>query len=430
MKRDITQYIAECQECQLATSTHKIPRALLKPIKVDRVLEIVTSDFMGPVKESRAGNINIIVLVDHKSKYSWFRATKDQTAKTTAPIIANIELEFGIFEKLLTDQGKNYESELIAELCHLLDTDKLRTTPFHPIGDGQSEIRNKSLIKMIKTFIDDSHENWDELLPGLEYAYNTSVHAMTGMSPYFIMFGRHPKCPEDLIFNKPEIDFPVSINSYAQQVKENLHKAFQVVKENQDVKTELSQIYYNRNNIACTFEVGETVWVRSFKPAQGACKKFSNKWKGPYEVLNRLDNLVYSLKPLYTKGKKITMHRNNLKRHIKRETATAQHTVVEEPPLVKPKTTNVRSAQPKKRGRPAKQVNVANEDEEDIPPIAQLISKRGRPKKKTKFKIRPAKYDKIKKVIKRLSKHKEPPAGLRRTNPKRKVNKNMNYNEN
>ena len=126
---------------------------------------------------------------------------------------------------------------------------------------------------MIKTFIDDSHENWDELLPGLEYAYNTSVHAMTGKSPYFIMFGRHPKCPEDLIFNKPEIDFPVSINSYAQQVKENLHKAFQVVKENQDVKTELSQIYYNRNNIACTFEVGETVWVRNFKPTQGACKK-------------------------------------------------------------------------------------------------------------------------------------------------------------
>ncbi len=65
---------------------------------------------MGSVNEIRALNINIIVLVDHKLKNSWFRSTKDQTAKTKAPIIANIELEFGIFEKLLTDQGKNYQT--------------------------------------------------------------------------------------------------------------------------------------------------------------------------------------------------------------------------------------------------------------------------------------------------------------------------------
>ena len=59
------------------------------------------------------------------------------------------------------------------------------------------------------------------------------------------------------------------------------------------------------------------------------------------------------MKPLYT-VKKITMHGNNLKRHIKRETATDQHTVVEEPPVVKLKPSKVHSAQPRKRGRPAK----------------------------------------------------------------------------
>ena len=43
---------------------------------------------------------------------------------------------------------------------------------------------------MIKTFVNENHDNWDELLIPLEYAYNTSVNATTGMTPYFLMFGK------------------------------------------------------------------------------------------------------------------------------------------------------------------------------------------------------------------------------------------------
>ena len=92
MKRDIQKFISECEKCQLATHPHRNPKALLKPIKVNRVLEMVTSDFMGPLKRSKKGNINIIVLTDQKSKYAWLRATRDQLATTTAPIIAKVQL--------------------------------------------------------------------------------------------------------------------------------------------------------------------------------------------------------------------------------------------------------------------------------------------------------------------------------------------------
>jgi hypothetical protein len=302
MKRDIQKFISECEKCQLATHPHRNPKALLKPIKVNRVLEMVTSDFMGPLKRSKKGNINIIVLTDQKTKYAWLRATRDQLETTTAPIIAKVQLEFGIFEKLLTDQGRNYESNFIAELCHFLDTYKLHTTPFHAQCDGLSERLNQTVIKMIKTFINDDHSDWDELLPSLEYAYNTAVHATTGMTPYFMMFGRHPKCPEDLILNKPEIDFHVSADSYAFNLKENLKKAFAAIRKTSDMKIDLSQIRYNRDHIACKFEIGDQVLVRQFKVEPGACPKFSNKWRGPYVVLNRKDQLVYSLKPVKAKG--------------------------------------------------------------------------------------------------------------------------------
>ena len=153
---------------------------------MNRILEMVTSDFMGPLKRSRNGNINILVLADQKSKFCWLRATKNQLAITIAKHIAKIELEFGLFEQLLTDQGPNYESTLLAELCELLDTNKVHTSVYHPICDGLSERLNQTVIKMIKTYINDQHSNWDELLPAIAFAYNTATHATTGMTPYFM----------------------------------------------------------------------------------------------------------------------------------------------------------------------------------------------------------------------------------------------------
>jgi hypothetical protein len=116
---------------------------------------------MGPLKRSRNGNINILVLADQKSKFCWLRATRDQLA---------------------TDQGPNYESYLLAKLCELLDTNKLHKSVYHPICDGLSERLNQTVIKMIKTFINDQHSNWDELLPAIAFAYNTATHATTGMT--------------------------------------------------------------------------------------------------------------------------------------------------------------------------------------------------------------------------------------------------------
>jgi hypothetical protein len=273
------------------------------------------------------------------------RATRDQLATTTAKHIAKIELEFGLFEQLLTDQGTNYESHLLAELCELLDTNKLHTSVYHPICDGLSERLNQTVIKMIKTFINDQHSNWDELLPAIEFAYNTATHATTGMTPYFMMFGRNPKCPEDLMFNKPEIDFPVTDNTLVSEMKDNLAKAFDLVQRTSDTKIQMSQIYYNRTNIACKFQIDDLVWARQFKPDDGHCKKFSPKWKGPYTVVQCMDGLVYSLKPLKPKGKRITMHRNNLKKYVQRKSLAKSGSEIimnQDPPIACP--TPVKSA--------------------------------------------------------------------------------------
>ena len=277
MRRDIASFIESCDACQRATGTYRQTRASLQTMSVERALQLVTTDCLGPLKTSKAGNTNISVVADHKTKYAWFRATVNTKAKIICPMLVKIMLEFGLFESILTDQGKNYESELMAEICELLDIRKLRTTAYHPEADGLSERLNRSLIKMVKTYVNDEHDDWDEFLPQLEFAYNTAVHATTGFTPYELMFGRMPKVPLDLILTRPEIDFPVTIDNYAGEIKRNLKKAYEAVTRNVESRMEIARIYYNRASVAADFDIGDKVLVRVHKKEPNPCWKFTNK---------------------------------------------------------------------------------------------------------------------------------------------------------
>jgi hypothetical protein len=336
---------------------------------------------MGPLKRSKAGNINIVVICDQKTKYAWFRATRNQEAIVLAPILVKIQMEFGIFEQILSDQGRNYESHLIAQMSELMDINKKRTTPFHAMGDGLSERQNQSLIKMIKTNINDDHSNWDEILPQLQYAYNVSTHATTGVSPFYMIFGREPKCPLDLMIKKPEVDLPTTNEEYIINLRDNFRKAFEIAAKNTEIKVELSRIQYNRTSFACMFEPGQKVWVRDFKPDPSLCRKFCNAWKGPFTVIQRIDEAIYKLKPDKAKGRTITMHRNNLKSYTPR--IVAELTMDDDKVKITAENKVTKSEKPKRQtDKPMKQIAKASLIEE----VAEPKQMRLRPRTATKAK--------------------------------------------
>ena len=76
--------------------------------------------------------------------------------KQTAPVVTkalweNFLVNYGWPEKILRDQGKNFEGSLVKELCELAGVQKLRTTPYHLETNGQCEHFNQMLINMIGT---------------------------------------------------------------------------------------------------------------------------------------------------------------------------------------------------------------------------------------------------------------------------------------
>ena len=134
---------------------------------------------------------------------------------------------FGVPEQLNSDQGRNFESKVIKNICDLLQIPKTRTSAYHPQSDGLVERFNRTLLNLLSTAVGDAERDRDVHLPLLMFAYRTSVHETNGVTPFEMMFGREVVLPEHLMFN-----LPVSIEQVPQESVEyvdHLKKRFQLV---------------------------------------------------------------------------------------------------------------------------------------------------------------------------------------------------------
>ena len=189
-----------------------------------------------------------MVITDHFSKFVKCFSLRDQKAETIAKKLENFVTTFGIPEKLLSDQGTNFQSTLVKEVLELLDIEQLRTSPYHPQTDGITERFNRTLKTMISAFGNENKDNWDSLLGKLSFAYNSAEHEATKFTPYEVMFGRSPRIPVDLIFKaeessldfvEPEFDF---VTSYVKDLKVNLQNIFDINIKNREFKNRHGEI--------------------------------------------------------------------------------------------------------------------------------------------------------------------------------------------
>ena len=135
MEDDIEEYIKTCPRCLKFKAI--LERAELNIIDVTRPLELVHIDFLTIEAPKKDKDVNILVVTDHFTRYAQAFVTRSQTV----PVVANTLWEkffvhYGFPEKILSDQSRNFESNLIAELCKLVQIKKFRTTPYRPEGNG------------------------------------------------------------------------------------------------------------------------------------------------------------------------------------------------------------------------------------------------------------------------------------------------------
>ena len=116
----------------------------MQPIICTKPMELVHVDYVGmEVKVSTQEKPvvkNVLVVVDHFTRYVQAYVTRNETARTTTWVLYN--KYFSVFrfpQKLMSDQGTGFTSKVIAAMCSLLGIEKIRTTPYHPQSNGSAE---------------------------------------------------------------------------------------------------------------------------------------------------------------------------------------------------------------------------------------------------------------------------------------------------
>ena len=118
-------------------------------------------------------------------------------------LVVDMFLLFDCPLQILTDQGRDFESKLIKELCQLLKTDKTHTVPYRPQSDGHLERFNRTLLAMMSCFVNENEDNWGYILPYVMSAYRATMQEPTQCSPNFLFLGNEIRMPIDLIYGNP-----------------------------------------------------------------------------------------------------------------------------------------------------------------------------------------------------------------------------------
>jgi len=141
---------------------------------------------------SSNNNRYLLVLQDYFTKWVEVVPIPDQTAAQIVSAVTKIFCSLGIPEVLHSDQGRNFESLLLRETLKAFGTSKSHTTAYHPQGDGMVERFNRSLLQMLRSYVEVKQE-LEVYLPLVLYVYCTAIHSSMGYSSFELMFGKAPK---------------------------------------------------------------------------------------------------------------------------------------------------------------------------------------------------------------------------------------------
>ena len=122
-----------CQNCLTRKSPTHPRKAPLSTIRAGYPSQIIAVDLLGPLPESPQKNSNVMVVGDYFTRWMEAIPLPNQEAVTVANhLIDEVFMRFSVPEQLHSDQGCQFESQLISEVCKLLHIKKTRTTPYHP----------------------------------------------------------------------------------------------------------------------------------------------------------------------------------------------------------------------------------------------------------------------------------------------------------
>ena len=291
MHQDVSEFCRCYDVCQ-KFSNRKPARAPMVPLPVvDEPFSRMAMDIVGPLPQSRSGKCYVLVLCDYATRYPEAVPLRNIDAETIAEELVLIFARVGIPQEILTDQGSNFQSQLLQEVHRLLQVRAIRTSPYHPQTDGLVERFNQTLKSMLRKCAAEEGRDWNKMIPFLLFAYSEVPQGSTGFSPFELLYGRDVRGPLDVLKETWVSSKRSSqdVLSYILLMRDRMSAMCDQVGENMKSARARQKKWYDRNVRDRSFEAGDQVLV--LLPT--STSKLTAQWQGPYQVLSRVGSVNY-----------------------------------------------------------------------------------------------------------------------------------------
>ena len=301
MQSTVAEWIKSCSTCQAGKAVkHRHQGALQSIAPPDTPFHTIGIDFIVKLPETNNGNKNILVIMDYLTKWPEAFPTPDETATTVAKIICDhIVPRHGVPQQLISDRGKAFVGEVMTEVYRLLGIHKLSTSAYHPQTDGLVERFNKTLSQILAKYISFDQRDWDHYISYALFAYRTSVHASTHMTPFYMMYGREARLPAFIAQMKEAPPYTtLTSQGYGVEFKDKMLQIWQQGQENIKLAQKQQQHHHNKKTTPIEYQVGDVVRVENPSWLKKKKKKLSLKWHGPYIIAQKMGPVTYKIKPV------------------------------------------------------------------------------------------------------------------------------------
>uniref|UniRef100_T1IL58 RNA-directed DNA polymerase n=1 Tax=Strigamia maritima TaxID=126957 RepID=T1IL58_STRMM len=186
-RQDTVKYVAKCDRCQRCKPIQRKPKGLLQPIsaQIGR-FERIGLDLMGPKPMTTNRNKFILVIVDYAT--GWVEVVPLRNAKilTLVPHIMRFFQTYGVPRYIVSDNSKQFVSNIYNALCENAGIIPNRTFPYHPQTNYTERI-NRNIKIMLQIFTSE-HKHWDRVIGNINFALRTAPSATTGITPAMATF--------------------------------------------------------------------------------------------------------------------------------------------------------------------------------------------------------------------------------------------------
>ncbi len=220
--------------------------------------------------------------------------------------------------ELLSDQGPEFLSGVVREVCRIANINHIFTSAYHPQTDGLQERFNGTLIQMLSMYVNKHQTDWDQFIPYCLFAYRTAVQESTKETPFYLLYNRDARHLSDAAFQQhrsvyvPFEDDPVKLAGI--RFTEANELALQQIQLAQNKQKR----YYDRKVHQFPWRIGDKVFLFTPVTQPGLSHKLTHMWDGLFEIRALVPPRALLANPSAPDLPPFWVHVNRLKPHVSR----------------------------------------------------------------------------------------------------------------